>query len=143
MLKELIAGRKLVHKNKLQLTERYESMSKKKRRSTYSRRMNKPLYRGKFYKVNDTNGGHYSRIYKKNTRKNKYWIVRFTDSEGRHRRLLLHQIDPTLEKIGARSFVITQPQVVKYENFKNPYPYENLRIHKDDKKIIKEIQKKK
>ena len=118
-------------------------MSKKKRRSTYSGRMNKPLYRGKFYKVNDTNGGHYSRIYKKNTRKNKYWIVRFTDSEGRHRRLLLHQIDPALEKIGARSFVITQPQVVKYENFKHPYPYENLRIHKDDKKIIKEIQKKK
>ena len=65
MFKELIAGRKLVHKNKLQLTERYESMSKKKRRSTYFRRMNKPLYRGKFYKVNDTNGGHYSRIYKR------------------------------------------------------------------------------
>ena len=143
MFKELIAERKLLRKNKLQLTERYESMSKKKRRSTYSKRMNKPLYRGKFYKVNDANGGHYSRIYKKNTRKNIYWIVRFTDSEGRHRRLLLHQIDPTLEKIGARSFVITQPQVVKYENFKHPYPYENLRIHKDDKKIIKEIQKKK
>lgn len=118
-------------------------MSKKKKRSTYFRRLKKPLMRGKFYKVNDTNGGHFSRIYKKNTRKNKYWIVRFTDSEGRHRKMLIHQIDPVLDKIGKRSFVITQPQIVKYENFKHPYPYENLKIHKDDRKTIKKIQKKK
>ena len=78
--------------------------------------------------------GHYSRLYKKNTKKNKYWIVRFTDSDGRHRELLLHQIDPALENTGAKSFVITQPQIVKYENFKHPYPYEQFRVHKDDRK---------
>ena len=119
------------------------SKKKRKRKSTYERRLKKPLLKGKFYKVNDTSGGHYSRLYKKNTKKNKYWIVRFTDSEGRHRQLLLHQIDPTLEKTGAKSFVITQPEIVKYESFKHPYPYENLRIHKDDRKTVKKIQKKK
>ena len=116
---------------------------KRKRKSTYQRRYNKPLIKGKFYKVNDTSGGHYSRLYKKNTKKNRYWIVRFTDSEGTHRQLLMHQIDPALEKTGAKSFVITQPEIVKYESFKHPYPYENLRIHKDDRKTVKKIQKKK
>lgn len=116
---------------------------KRKRKSTYQRRYNKPLIKGKFYRVNDTSGGHYSRLYKKSTKKNRYWIVRFTDSEGRHRQLLMHQIDPALEKTGAKSFVITQPEIVKYESFKHPYPYENLRIHKDDRKTLKKIQKKK
>ena len=78
-------------------------MSKRQRKSTYKRRFCKPLVKGKFYKVNDTNGGHYSRLYRKNTRKNKYWIVRFTDSEGRHREVLLHQIDPALENTGAKA----------------------------------------
>ena len=55
----------------------------------------------------------------------------------------MHQIDPALEKTGAKSFVITQPEMVRYENFKHPYPYENLRIHKDDRKTIEKIQKKK
>ena len=67
----------------------------------------------------------------------------YTDSDGRHRELLLHQIDPALENTGAKSFVITQPQIVKYENFKHPYSYENFRVHKDDRKTVKKIQKKK
>lgn len=115
----------------------------RKKRSSYQRRYRKKLIKGKFYKVRDKNGGHYSRLYKKNTKKNRYWIVRFTDSDGRHRKLLLHQIDPLLEKTGAKSFVITQPQIVKYEQFIHPYPYENLRVHKDDRKTVKRIQKKK
>ena len=118
-------------------------MSHKRRKSTFRKRSSKPLIKGKFYRINDTNGGHYSRLYKKNTKKNKYWIVRFTDSNGRHRRVLLHQIDPELDRRGIKSFVITQPQIVKYENFKHPYPYENLRVHRDDKITVKLIQKKK
>lgn len=118
-------------------------MSTKKRKSTYQRRCSKPLTKGKFYRVKDSNGGHYSKLYKKNMRKNKYWIVRFTDSNGRHRRLLFHQIDPKLEYTGAKSFIITQPQIVKYEQFKHPYPYEYLRVHKDDKATVKRIQNKK
>ena len=118
-------------------------MNKRNHKSTYRRRYNKPLIKGKFYRIMDSNGGHYSRLYKKNTKKNKYWIVRFTDSEGRHRKLLLHQIDPELESTGVKSFVITQPQIVKYENFKHPYPYERFRIHKEDKKTVKTMQKKK
>ena len=60
-------------------------MSKRKRKSTYQKRYKKPLIRGKFYRVIDTNGGHPSKLFKKNTKKNKYWIVRFTSSTGRHR----------------------------------------------------------
>ena len=78
-----------------------------------------------------------------NTKKNRYWIVRFTDSNGRHRKMLVHQIDPIEDKKGRKSFVITQPQIVKYENFKHPYPYNNLRIHKADRKTVKTIEKKK
>jgi len=33
-------------------------MSTKKRKSTYQRRCNKPLIKGKFYRVKDRNGGH-------------------------------------------------------------------------------------
>ena len=118
-------------------------MSKRrKRKSTYVKRFKKPLIRGKFYKVSDSKGGHYSRIYRKNTKKNKYWIIRFTESDGRHRKELLHQIDPLLEA-KAKSFVITQPEIVKYESFKHPYPYENLRIHKEDRKTVKQIENKK
>jgi hypothetical protein len=115
---------------------------KRKRKSTYQRRYKNPLIKGKFYRIMDSSGGHYSRLYKKNTKKNKYWIVRFTDSDGRHRELLLHQIDPALENTGAKSFVITQPQIVKYENFKHPYPYEQLRVHKDDRKKVKRYKRK-
>ena len=50
-------------------------MSHKRRKSTFRKRSSKPLIKGKFYRINDTNGGHYSRLYKKNTKKNKYWIV--------------------------------------------------------------------
>ena len=115
---------------------------RRKRKSTYLRRFRKPLIRGKFYKISDSNGGHYSRLYRKNTKKNKYWIIRFTESEGRHRKELLHQIDPFLEN-RAKSFVITQPEIVKYEHFKHPYPYEQLRVHKEDRKTVKRIEKKK
>ena len=52
------------------MTGKEANMSRKrKRKSTYQRRYNKPLIKGKFYKVNDTSGGHYSRLYKKNTKK--------------------------------------------------------------------------
>jgi len=56
---------------------------------------------------------------------------------------LFHQIDPKLECTGAKSFIITQPQIVKYEQFKHSYPYENLRAQKDDKVTDKRIQNKK
>lgn len=51
--------------------------------------------------------------------------------------MLLHQIDPELENTGAKSFVIIQPQIVRYEQFKHPYSFDNLRVHKDDKKTVK------
>lgn len=117
-------------------------MARRKRKSTLQKRLKKPLLRGKIYKLKDSNGGHYSTIYKKNIRKNKYWTIHFTDSDGRHRIKLKHQINPQLEK-KANSYVYTQPSVVKYERFNDPYPRENLRIHKDDRKTVKQIKKKK
>ena len=51
-------------------------MSRKRiRKSTYQRRYSRPLFRGKIYKTRDAKGGHYATIYKKNTKKNRYWIV--------------------------------------------------------------------
>ena len=116
-------------------------MSKRrKRKSTYLRRFSKPLIRGKFYRVRDTSGGHPSKLFRKNTKKNKYWIIRFTSSQGRHRTKLKHQIDPERTD---DSFVINKPTIEKYENFASPYPLENLRVHKDDLKIVRKIQNKK
>ncbi len=40
-------------------------MNKRNRKSAYKRRYNKPLIKGKFYRIMDSNGGHYSRLYKK------------------------------------------------------------------------------
>lgn len=116
-------------------------MSKRrKRKSTYLRRYRKPLIRGKFYRVSDSNGGHPSKLFRKNTKKNKYWIIRFTSSQGRHRTKLKHQIDP--QKAG-ESFVMNKPTIEKYENFTSAYPLSNLRVHKDDLKIVRKIQNKK
>ncbi len=118
-------------------------MSKKrKRKSTYRRRYQKPLYRGKFYKVIDSNGGHFSRLFRKNTKKNKYWIVKFTSSNGRHRIQLLHQIDPNKEGV-LKSYALTKPLIVTYEMFLTVNPIDKFRVHKEDKRAIKDIQKKK
>lgn len=113
---------------------------KRKRKSTYQRRYKKPLIKGKFYRVKDSNGGHPSKIFRKNTKKNKYWIVRFTSSPGRHRTKLKHQIDSQRD---GDSFVINNPTIEKYEDFSSPYPLNNLRVHKDDLKLVRKIQKKK
>lgn len=112
---------------------------KRKRKSTYQRRYKKPLIKGKFYRVKDSNGGHPSKLFRKNTKKNKYWIVRFTSSPGRHRTKLKYQIDP---QRGGDSFVINNPTIEKYEDFSSPYPLDNLKVHKDDLKLVRKIQKK-
>ena len=112
----------------------------RKRKSTFHKRFDKPLIKGKFYRVKDSNGGHPSKLFKKSTKKNKYWIVRFTSSPGRHRTRLKHQIDP--ERTGD-SYVINKPMIEKYENFSSPNPLLNLRVHKDDLKLVRSIQKKK
>ena len=113
---------------------------KRKRKSTYQRRYRKPLIKGNFYRVKDSNGGHPSKLFRKNTKKNKYWIVRFTSSPGRHRTKLKHQIDPQRD---GDSFVINNPTIEKYEDFSSPYPLDNLRVHKDDLKLVRKMQKKK
>ena len=113
---------------------------KRKRKSTYQRRFNRPLIKGKFYRIKDSNGGHPSKLFQKNTKKNRYWIVRFTSSPGRHRTKLRHQINPKKE---GESYVINNPSVEKYENFSYPYPLDDLRIHPEDLKLVRSIQRKK
>ena len=113
---------------------------KRRKRSTYSRRFNRPLIKGKFYIVADSSGGHPSKLFRKNTRKNIYWIVRFTSSPGRHRTKLKHQIEPGKK---GDSYVINVPSVTKYEFFISDQPLERFRVHKDDLKIVRKIQNKK
>ena len=52
---------------------------------------------------------------------------------------LKHQIDP---KRDGKSYIINKPSMEKYESFANPYPIEGLRIHKEDLRIVRKIQKK-
>lgn len=112
----------------------------RKRKSTLERRLKKPLINGKFYRVKDSNGGHPSKLFRKNTKKNKYWIVRFTSSPGRHRTKLKHQIDPERND---DSFVFNKPTIEKYEDFVSPNPLEKLCVHKEDLILVRKIQKKK
>ena len=112
---------------------------KRKRKSTYERRVKKPLIKGKFYRIKDSNGGHPSKLIMKNTKKNKYWVIRFSSSPGRHRIPLKHHIDPDRD---GNSFVIKKGVIAKYEDSASPYPLERLRIHKEDLAIIRNIQKK-
>ena len=107
-------------------------MSKKK---IYS----KHLQKGRFYIHNDKYGGHPSLLYKKNDRKNLYFVVVFTSSPGPKRVRLKHSIEPSKVK---QSFVHNTPKISRRKDLgKKPMP--GLKIHVDDKPLIKSIEKKK
>ena len=106
-------------------------MSKK---ATY----NKHLEKGRFYIHSDENGGHPALLYKKNDKKNKYYVVVFTSSEGPKRRALKHSIEPIKVKT---SYVHNTPRIVKRKDLKSK-PMKGLKIHEEDKDLIKSIKKK-
>lgn len=107
-------------------------MSKKK---FYS----KHLEKGRFYLHNDRKGGHPAFLYKKRDKKNKYYIVMFTSSPGKARRKLKHNLESNKRN---GSYAHTNPLVTKRKDLGSK-SLDRLRIHKDDKPLIKLIEKKK
>ena len=99
----------------------------------------KHLEKGRFYLHSDGHKGHPALLFKKIDRKNLYYIVIFTSSFGPKRIKLKHSIEPN--KI-AQSFVHKRPTVAKRRDLGRK-ELKGLKIHKDDKPLIKVILKKK
>lgn len=117
--------------SKLQ-SERSTNMSKKK---IY----NKHLEKGRFYLHSDRHGGHPALLYKKRDDKNEYYVVIFTSSPGQKRTQLKHSIEPIKIKV---SFVHNIPSISKRRNIKSK-ELKGMKINKEDKPLIKLIEKKK
>lgn len=99
----------------------------------------KHLEKGRFYIHNDKHGGHPALLYKKRDNKNKYFIVIFTSSNGSKRTKLRHSIEPEKVKI---SYVHNTPSVVKRRDLGTKKMI-GIKIHKEDKPLIKVIKNKK
>ena len=100
---------------------------------------NKHLEKGRFYIHSDRNGGHPALLYKKIDKKNKYYVVVFTSSSGKRRTKLKHSIEPIKVKT---SYIQNMPAVAK-RNELGRKTLNRLHIHKDDKPLVKLIEKKK
>ena len=98
----------------------------------------KHLEKGRFYVHGDCRGGHPALLYKKRDKKNLYFIVVFTSSPGKRRIKLKHSLDPTRTKV---SFVHDTPEISKRKDLGRK-PLTRLKISKEDKPLIKAIEKK-
>ena len=107
-------------------------MSKKK---IYS----KHLEKGRFYIHSDGRNGHPALLYKKIDKKNMYFVLVFTSSRGPKRKMLKHSIEPTRIKT---SYVHNTPKISKRRELGRK-PLTGVMINKDDKPLIKTIEKKK
>lgn len=99
----------------------------------------KHLEKGRFYIHGDSRGGHPALLFFKNDNKNEYYILVFTSSKGRKRRQLKHSIEPSKVQ---KSYVHNRPEKVKRRELSNKTLNE-LKIHKDDKPLIRLIERKK
>ena len=100
---------------------------------------NKHLEKGRFYLHNDKHGGHPALLYEKRDNKNIYYVVIFTSSPGPKRTKLKHSIEPIKIKI---SFVHNMPVKSKRRDL-GTKELVGIRIHKEDKPLIKSIENKK
>lgn len=107
---------------------------------TVKNKPKKKLLRGKFYFHRDKNGGHPALVFSTNARKNRYKAVKFTHHYKKDRVPLKHNIDP-LDKT-RKTYVQKKPIVSKRRDFHSK-PIKGLRIHKDDKPLIRKIQRSK
>ena len=100
---------------------------------------NKHLEKGRFYIHSDGYGGHPALLYKKADKKNEYFVVIFTSSLGPKRIKLKYSIEPIKVEI---SFVHSSPKKSKRRDL-GSRPLSGIKIHKEDKPLIKLIEKKK
>lgn len=99
----------------------------------------KHLQKGRFYLHNDKKGGHPAFLYKKRDSKNMYFILVFSSSPGPKRKRLRFSIEPMKVKV---SFVHNSPSIVKRRDLGSKH-MNGLKINKEDKPLIKTIEKKK
>ena len=99
----------------------------------------KHLEKGIFYIHSDGHGGHPALLYKKRDNKHLYFVVIFTSSKGPKRIKLKHSIEPAKVK---ESFVHNSPKKAKRKDL-GGRPLSGLSINKEDKPLIKSIEKKK
>ena len=100
---------------------------------------NKHLEKGRFYIHSDGHGGHPALLYKKNDKKNLYFVIIFTSSDGPKRKKLKHSIEPIKIKT---SFVHNTPKASKRRELGSS-PIVGLTIDKEDKPLIEFIKRKK
>ena len=100
---------------------------------------NKHLEKGRFYLHSDGHGGHPALLYKKHDKKNTYFLIVFTSSDGPKRKRLKHSIEPVKIKV---SFVHNTPRISKRRELSGR-PMEGLKIDKEDKPLIESIKRKK
>ena len=100
---------------------------------------NKHLEKGRFYIHSDGHGGHPALLYKKRDKNNEYYVVVFTSSPGPKRIKLKYSIEPIKVEI---SFVHSSPKKSKRRDL-GSRPLVGIKIHKEDKSLIKSIEKKK
>ena len=99
----------------------------------------KHLEKGRFYIHSDGHGGHPSLLYKKSDKKNRYYVIVFTSSDGPKRKRLKNSIQP--EKIKT-SYVHNSPVIAKRKDLGRK-PLSGIRINKEDKAIVETIKRKK
>ena len=107
-------------------------MSKKK---IYSKHFDK----GRFYIHSDRHGGHPAYLYKKTDKRNEYFVVIFTSSNGPKRKRLKHSIEPSKVK---RTYAHKNPVIAKRRDL-GSRELLGLKINKEDKPLIMSIEKKK
>lgn len=100
---------------------------------------NKHLEKGRFYIHSDRCGGHPALLYKKRDKKNMYFIVVFTSSPGKKRTKLKHSLDSSRTKV---SFVHNYPSIAKRRELGGKV-LTRLKLNKEDKPLVKCIEKKK
>lgn len=98
---------------------------------------NKHLIKGRFYLHSDGHGGHPALLYKKRDKKNLYFVLIFTSSNGPKRKRLKHSIEPIKIRV---SFVHNTPKISKRRELSSS-PIIGLKIDKEDKPLIESIKK--
>ena len=99
----------------------------------------KHLEKGRFYIHSDGHGGHPALLYKKNDKKNKYYVIVFTSSPGPKRTKLKNSIEPS--KVES-SYVHNSPVFAKRKDL-GSRSLIGMRISKEDKPLINVIKNKK
>ena len=113
-------------------------MSKRKRPTSIKFREKHPREIGKFYRINDTQGGHPVRVYYSDPTNDIYYVQRFTRKKRRDRKLLLHNVNPLSDE---KQWLVKKPEAVGFDEMVYESKYEKYRIHQDDEKTIKKYQK--